>query len=400
MELREARCDDGNVMASHATSSIGHRARRSERHVSHHRISRGLRILGIVLAVILFLLLAVRWIGSPVATSIVNKKLAALPGYPGHIASLQLSLWRGKVTATDLTLVQSGHEDDGPVLRVQHGAFTLAPIALLRGKISGRVAVNDVDVVFIEDQPAASKGDTKDEKKLKAEKRNAGSHAWASMIQEKFPIDMTRFEISNLKVKFVDRARALQPQLLLEKVHLVAHDFRTKPASAGDLPAKLEVTGSFPGGGTLTANAAADTNATQPQFKTTMEVKDLALPPMHDFLQSYANVDVKRGTFQLYVEVNAEGGHYDGYLKPFFENLEFKSVPDPEKSLTQRAVTKIASAAQNLLKNDQGQVATKAPFKGDFANNKVDLWTTIQNLLRNAFITSLRQGFEGQKPNG
>jgi hypothetical protein len=126
----------------------------------------------------------------------------------------------------------------------------------------------------------------------------------------------------------------------------------------------------------------------------------MALPPMNEFLKAYALVDVARGTFELYSEVNAKGGHYNGYLKPFFKNLEFRAVPDPDKNLLQRAAVKLASTAQNLLKSDEGKVATKAPFEGDFADNKVDVWTTVENLLRNAFVTSLREGFENQKPTG
>lgn len=64
----------------------------------------------------------------------------------------------------------------------------------------------------------------------------------------------------------------------------------------------------------------------------------------------------------------------------------------------QRAATKVASAVENLLKNDRGQVATKAPFHNNFEENKVDVWTTLENLLRNAFVSALREGLEGSVP--
>ena len=106
------------------------------------------------------------------------------------------------------------------------------------------------------------------------------------------------------------------------------------------------------------------------------------------------------GTFEVFVEVNAEAGHYAGYVKPFFRDLKFKAVPDPEKNLVQRAATKVAGAVTDILKNKQGQVATKAPFEGDFADNNVDLLTTIDNLFRNAFVQSLQEGLEGHRPTG
>jgi hypothetical protein len=129
-----------------------------------------------------------------------------------------------------------------------------------------------------------------------------------------------------------------------------------------------------------------------------MEIKHLELVPIRDFLISYALIDPSAGTFEVFSEISASGGGYHGYVKPFFKDLEFKAVPDPEKNLAQRVATKIASAVSDALKNEQGAVATKVPFSGNFAINEVDLWTTVENLLRNAFIQSLREGVEGQTP--
>jgi hypothetical protein len=150
------------------------------------------------------------------------------------------------------------------------------------------------------------------------------------------------------------------------------------------------------GSGTLTVDAKADPADRQPRFEVKLEVKGLSLPAMHDFLVRYALVDVHSGEFELYSEVSASGGSYQGYTKPFFKDLRFDAVPDPEKNLLQRAATKIAATAENVLKNERGEVATKAPFQGNFEENRVDVWTTLENLLRNAFIQALREGLEGQ----
>jgi len=92
-----------------------------------------------------------------------------------------------------------------------------------------------------------------------------------------------------------------------------------------------------------------------------------SLEGLHDLMLAYGHIDVSGGTFEVFVEVNAEAGHYSGYVKPFFRDLKFTAVPDPDKNLAQRAATKVASAVTDLLKNKEGQVATKAPFEGDFA---------------------------------
>jgi hypothetical protein len=183
--------------------------------------------------------------------------------------------------------------------------------------------------------------------------------------------------------------------MVIDQFHLVATDFSNRPEAGKPLPAHITVEGRVGGSGHLTVEVHADPGDAQPHFTATMELKDLNLVPIHDFLVKNALIDVSRGTFEVATEVNASGGHYEGYIKPFFKDLEFKAVPDPSKNIVERAAAKVASAAKDLLKNDNGQIATKAPFKGDFQNNQVDLWTTIENLLRNAFIQSLREGLEG-----
>lgn len=349
-----------------------------------------LRILGYAAAVLLVLLLLVRFIGSPWVTSVVNRKLAALPEYTGHVDSVQLALWRGTVSGHGFRLLSRDHEDDGPVVSVRQASLSIALLPLFRGKVGGRGTVDGIDVVIVADPPPA-----KDDKKPKA---GPPIRKWQAILQQAFPMEITRFEIEHARIKFSDPSAQPAAEMLIDDFHLVATNFSNRPKPHEDLPAHITVTARVGESGRLTSEIHANPAADQPHFTANLEVKNLELLPIHDFLAKYALIDVSQGTFEMYTEITAADGHYDGYLKPFFKDLKFKAVPDPSKSLMQRAATKIAAATQNLLKNDKGQVATKAPFKGDFEANKVEVWVTIENLLRNAFVQSLLEGLEGQTP--
>ena len=100
-----------------------------------------------------------------------------------------------------------------------------------------------------------------------------------------------------------------------------------------------------------------------------------------------------RGTFEVFAEIDAANGGYQGYVTPFFRDLEFEPVPD--KNIVKRAAAAVADAVTNVLRNDESEVATKIPFDGNFENTDVDVWTSIESVLRNAFIQSLREGLEG-----
>ncbi len=343
-----------------------------------------------------FVLLVVPWALSPWATSAINRKLADLPGYTAHVRLVRIAPWKCAIDLEDFTLSDRGHEADGPLVKISHGSMTLLPAALIRGRVSGHGNVSDTELLIIQEEPLPSKDDTKETKDIKAKERAQKARQWQKELQDRFSIEISRFEITRAKVHFIDRSMPLHPELKIEDFHLVATNLKTRADSANDLPAHLEITGRFPGGGTLRSATDIAPLASPPRFKTSLEVKDLSLPPLHDFLQAYGSVEVKQGTFDVFVEAEARDGHYAGYAKPFLRDLKFKAVPDPEKSFVQNAATTVASVATNLLKNDEHKVATKAPFEGNFDQNQVDIWVTVENLLRNAFVQSLREGFEGQ----
>lgn len=119
---------------------------------------------------------------------------------------------------------------------------------------------------------------------------------------------------------------------------------------------------------------------------------------MNAFLRAYTKTDVSRGTFELYSEVEAEGGGYRGYVRPFFRELDFRNVEDPNESLAVRAKEKVVGALSRWLKNDEERkVATEVPFSGDFGNGRVGLWESVHNLMRNAFVEALKEGFKTQQ---
>jgi len=217
-------------------------------------------------------------------------------------------------------------------------------------------------------------------------------------LQGRFDVEIRHFEIKRTAIRFVDRSTAGGPEVRLVDFQLVAKNLKSRGEPGEKWPAHVECSARFPGGGTLRGEADLAPLEIRPRFRTALEVKDLALPPLHDFLRAYALVDVRQGTFDVFIEAEAEGGHYAGYVKPFFRDLEFKAVPDPKKGVIRNAAATVASVVTDLLKNEDQKVATKVPFQGNFETNEVDIVETLQNLLRNAFVQSLGEGFEGQKP--
>ncbi len=341
---------------------------------------------GVVLALVMVLPVVL----SPVATSVVNRRLATLPGYQAQVGAVRIAPWKLAVEIDDLIVRERKPESDGPLVKVGHGTVTFLLSALMRGQLLVEGSIRDTEFLIYNAPPA--------KKAKKAEPAKEPVARWQRELQERFDVAISRFEITRTTVRFVDRSTPGNPELTMADVHLVATNLKARADAGKELPARVEVTGRFPGGGILRGEAALAPLADHPRFTTALEVKDLALLPLREFLQAYAGVDVRRGTFEVFIEAEAQDGRYAGYVKPFFRDLEFKALPDPDKGLIRNSATLVASAVTDLLKNEEQKIATKAPFQGEFGNTDVDLWETIQNLLQNAFVQSIREGFEGRRP--
>ncbi len=358
-------------------------------------VSKALKVFLYTVATVLVVLLVIQLAGSPIATRAANRKLAEMPEFSGRVEAVRLALWRGTIIARNLELIDRARPDDGPVVMAEKIVLSLSWTPLFRGRLGGDVTVERAQIVMVK-RAETVKDEAEKTKKLS----KPLVRGWQEVLAKQFPVEFRKIEVKDSQLRFDDRSDPEVVSLPIDQIHLTLTGFSNREKSDDPLPARLQMSARIAESGNLTVDAKADPAERQPRFEATLEITGLSLPKMHDFLVRYALIDVRSGEFELYSEVNAADGAYDGYTKPFFKDLKFEAVPDPEKSLLQRAATKVASVVQDALKNERGDVATKAPFRGNFENNEVDAWTTLENLLRNAFIQALREGLEGQPAGG
>lgn len=365
---------------------------------SRPRTRRAARIALIGLGSLILLLLLVQVGGSFIATRMVNRRLAELPGYSGRVDSVHLVPWGARVSVRDLVLHSRDHAEEDPVLKFKRASLNLAVASLLVGKLRGEAEIDGLEATVWHEEPPAERKDDKDTKEKDEQARQerlAKVRKWQATLREAFPMEIDRLEIRNGKVRLVDRATTPPAVAEMTELHVVLTDLRNQPAPGSARPASGRITARIAGSGRLDVQVQADPAAEAPEFSAKLELKELSLPEVRHFLRSAAKIDVSSGTFDVYVEVEATGGAYNGYVKPFFRDLEFEPVKDPNQNPVKRVAGEVVDAVTDLLKNEDEKVATRAPFQGNFADNKVDVWTTVENLLRNAFVQSLTEGLEG-----
>jgi hypothetical protein len=220
---------------------------------------------------------------------------------------------------------------------------------------------------------------------------------WQDVINDLFPIDITHFVIEHGLLHYADATRTPAIDLSITELNVDATGLRNRPSDKGEeFPAKINLTGQTPGHGKLGIFSKLEPLAEPAHLEVNVELKDVSLPVLNDFLRTYAHVDVSKGRFELFGQLAVGGGHYEGYVKPFLDQIDFKDFQNQDASIGKRLWETIVSAVVDLVKNKKrNQFATRIPFSGDAGKMDVGTWTAIANALHHGFIKALHEGFEG-----
>ena len=147
--------------------------------------------------------------------------------------------------------------------------------------------------------------------------------------------------------------------------------------------------------GNARAQISLDPYAPKPTFALNLEVSDVPLVKLNDFAKGYGGFTFKEGTFKMATEATAKNGGYQGYVEPVFDQMVIfneKSTKNPATLIWEATLGALTEIVRNHPKDSFG---TKVPFSGTFDHPQPDIFATIFNAFRNAFV----QAFEGKLDN-
>jgi hypothetical protein len=349
-----------------------------------HRVRSWPRNTVIVIGVIALLLIAARVALPYFVKHKVNERLASIPGYAGRVENVGIGLIRGAYTLDDLAIFKVNGAARQPFFKAVHIDFSVAWRELFRGKVVSEIYADDVELNFV----AAG---TPDESQKDVDRR------WQEVVQDIFPLEITHFEVNKGSVRYQDITRQPHVDVFINNMRLFATGLRNRAGErGGEFPAEITLKGDTLGGGKLELFVQAEPLAAQPHFHLSAKVEGVNLPDLNESLKAYANVDVGRGTFQMAAEMAGKDGGFQGYVKPFFENLDFNNLEDKKKNVFTRVWENVVGGLAWLVKNKaRDQVGTRIPFQGRFGDPQVGLWATISNLFRHGFIRAFNPTVEG-----
>lgn len=343
----------------------------------------------ITVGVIVVLLLAVRISLPFVLRHEINARLEKIPDYTGWVDSVGVSLFRGAYTLNGIVIQKKNGEVKEPYFRADKIDFSLAWRELIHRKLVADIELVRPNLTLVE-------GASSETSQVSADSR------WQDVIKDIFPIDITWLKIDDGQIRYINNS--LNPKVDIRVAHMrvLATGLRNRSSESGDeFPAKLSLEGESIGGGTLKIAAQGEPLANEPHFLLKLELERVSLPAMNEFLRAYANVDVSKGTFSGYLEVVARNGHYEGYFKPFFDQVDFSELPGETRPIKQKVWEFFVRTFAWIFKNHpRNEVATRIPFQGEISDLKFSSWETFKNLVHHAFIEPFQKKLDSKAPGG
>jgi uncharacterized protein involved in outer membrane biogenesis len=340
------------------------------------------RAFGILLGIVV-LLVVIRAALPIVLEDYVNDTLDKLEGYSGRVRDIDLHLWRGAYVIEGIRIVKTGGKIPEPFFAASKLDISVEWGALLDGDVVAEIVLSRPKLNFVQ-------GPTK------ATSQTEPASNWTDTVRELAPFRINRFAIRGGEVHYKDSQSEPKVDVYLQRIRGAARNLTNAKDLSGSLVATFDVRALAMGSGAIHLLGKYDPYATKPTFELDFSLDKLQLPQVNTFLKAYGNVDAERGTLSLDGEFAASKGRFEGYVKPFIDDLDVLRWNQEKEGLIGKLWEGLVEGAGELLEDQsKDRIATRIPFSGAIDDPEAEIWSTVFGLVKNAFIEALRRGVEG-----
>ncbi len=344
-----------------------------------------------IAAGIVLLLIIIRLALPYIVERYVNKTLNELPGYNGHVADIDISLYRGAYTIDELLLEEEEGNPENPFIHIQQIDLAVEWRALMKGKIVGEVLLIRPQLNIEAAQADSSGAEAPDREH------------WTEVVKSLMPMTINRLEVQQGKLTYLDVNTKPDVTLHIENMYLLALNLANVEEEGNRLPSRVNITGTSIGGGNLKGDMKINVLKEIPDFDLKLQLTGIDLTSINDFIDAYGKFDVERGRLDMFAELTLTDGYAKGYVKPFFENLKILKWEKDKKEdgFFRAAWEAIAGLFVEAAENQpRDQIATRVPISGNINQPDTDISATVLNVLRHAFIEAFNKGLEGSAAGG
>lgn len=313
----------------------------------------------------------------------INRGLMAMDGYDGRVGDIDLALWNGAYHIENIQIVRSDGERTTPFFTCDRLDLEIEWRSLLNGSV---VAEGE----FIRPVLNLVKAAGREESQLGTETE------WPSYLADLYPFDINTLRVRDGTVTF--RAPGIQSDeaLTANQINAVVSNLTNVVESEKETFSRFQLRAAVLGESPVSINGSIDPLAQQPTFDLNLALEGVQLADVNPWLDEFLNADAQSGRFQLYLELAAADGAFQGYAKPLMQDVEMYGAQDRDEGLLRKAWEGLVEFAANIVENpEEEQVGARVPFRGTIENPDANVWLTIVSVLRNAFVSAFARSLEG-----
>ncbi len=313
----------------------------------------------------------------------VNRRLSEMENYRGHVADVDIHLWRGAYSVHGVEIKKTTGHVPVPFFSAPVVDMSVEWKALFHGALVGEIHFERPKVNFVH---APSK----------ANSQSGVEERWTQKIKELFPLKINRATANEGEVHYRDFSRKPDVDVVMDRVDMVATNLTNSTRVAETLKANIEIKGRPLREGSFKTEINLDPYAAEPTFALKAELDGMPLVKLNDFAKAYAAITFEAGTLRVASEMNSRQGNFRGYIEPVFDKMAIfdpgHDSANPIDFIWQGIVGGLTRIIRNHPKDRFG---TKVPLSGSFDGPAAAVLDTVFNVLRNAFI----KAFEGRLSN-
>ena len=350
----------------------------------YQRMSKTKKIITITLTFIIVVLIIFRLLLPTIVENYLNKTLADMGEYTGHVEDVDIWLIRGAYVINGLEINKTTGKVPVPFLKAPAIDLSVEWKALFKGAVKAKVVFFEPELNFVS-------GPTKE-----TSQTGAGTD-WTEPLHKLLPIDINKFQIHNGKIKYNDFHASPKVDIFINKLELLATNLSNIEDKGKSLPSELTISGSSIGGGNLSLKGHINVLKQVPDADINMEFTNINLTALNNFTKAYGKFDFEKGKLSVFSEMSVKNGNVDGYVKPVLENVSVLNWSKDGPTLMQKLWQAAIGATFEIFKNHpKDRFATKIPIEGKL-NQKIetDVFTTIVRVVKNAFIEAYQKTLDG-----
>ncbi|SEP02113.1 MULTISPECIES: DUF748 domain-containing protein [unclassified Luteibacter] len=346
------------------------------------RYRRSLWIVGVIAIVLVAARIAMPYL----VLDYLNGRLARMGAYSGHIADIDIHLWRGAYSIDGLTITKVDGKVPVPLFNTARADISLSWRALARGRLRGKIDFYDPVLNFVDGR---GEGDTQTGKGVD----------WRAQLKALAPIRLDEVNVMNGTVTFHNFVSRPKVDLKMTDVNAAASNLTNVQGEGGSRVAHLHATAKVLGDAPLETRAEFDPLERLGDFRYELSVRNIKLVKANDLARAYSGLDFAGGEGDFFMELQAKDRQLNGYAKPLFRGLKIFSwkqdVVEEKKNPVKLAYEAVAEGVTKLFKNQsKDQFATRVPISGSIDAKNVSAMEAIVGVLRNAFVEAYKPNLE------